>query len=115
MDDHCGTVMPVVSLPHDSVMVFVSKPLPIALRTGGKGVQPDACRGSRRHDHIVVVPEHIVFFGQKIRHRVTGRDVRQKPERVLEIGQQARVRVWKRRPRTGLQALHRLRRMSDPG
>jgi len=35
MDDHCGTVMPVVSLPHESVIVLVSKPPPMAWRTGG--------------------------------------------------------------------------------
>ena len=35
-----GTVTPVVSLPHDSVMVFVSKPPPIAERTGGNASSP---------------------------------------------------------------------------
>ena len=29
-------MIPVVSLPHESVIVFVSNPLPIAARTGGK-------------------------------------------------------------------------------
>ena len=38
--DHCGTVTPVVSFPHDSVIVFVSKPEPIALRTGGNAASP---------------------------------------------------------------------------
>ena len=40
IDDHCGTVTPVVSLPHESVIVLVSKPLPIALRTGGSASSP---------------------------------------------------------------------------
>ena len=40
MDDHCDTVTPVVSLPHESVMVFVSKPAPMALRTGGNASRP---------------------------------------------------------------------------
>ena len=40
MDDHCGTVTPVVSLPHESVMVLVSNPLPMALRTGGNASSP---------------------------------------------------------------------------
>src|SRR6478672_2986493 len=40
MDDHCGTVTPVVSLPHDSVMVWLSKPLPMAWRTGGNASSP---------------------------------------------------------------------------
>ena len=40
MDDHCGTVTPVVSLPHESVMVLVSSPLPMALRTGGSASSP---------------------------------------------------------------------------
>src|SRR3954453_6620890 len=40
MDDHCGTVTPVVSLPHDSVIVLVSNPLPMALRTGGSASSP---------------------------------------------------------------------------
>ena len=40
MDDHCGTVTPVVSLPHESVIVFVANPPPIARRTGGKASSP---------------------------------------------------------------------------
>ena len=40
IDDHCGTVTPVVSLPQDSVMVLVSKPLPMAWRTGGSAASP---------------------------------------------------------------------------
>lgn len=40
IDDHCGTVTPVVSLPHESVIVLVSKPLPMALRTGGSASSP---------------------------------------------------------------------------
>src|SRR6516162_1619606 len=40
MDDHCGTVTPVVSFPHESVMVLVSNPLPIALRKGGRASSP---------------------------------------------------------------------------
>jgi len=40
IDDHCGTVTPVVSLPHESVMVLVSNPLPMALRTGGNASSP---------------------------------------------------------------------------
>jgi hypothetical protein len=40
MDDHCGTVTPVVSLPHESVMVLVLNALPIALRTGGSACSP---------------------------------------------------------------------------
>ncbi|OQB94359.1 MAG: hypothetical protein BWX84_00218 [Verrucomicrobia bacterium ADurb.Bin118] len=40
MDDHCGTVTPVVSLPQLSVMVFVSKPPPMAARTGGSAARP---------------------------------------------------------------------------
>lgn len=39
MDDHCGTVTPVVSLPHDKMMVLESNPEPIAARTGGS--EPD--------------------------------------------------------------------------
>jgi hypothetical protein len=33
IDDHCSTVTPVVSLPHDSVTVLLLKPLPMASRT----------------------------------------------------------------------------------
>jgi hypothetical protein len=40
MEDHCGTVMPVVSLPHESVIVLVSNPLPMAVRTGGNASSP---------------------------------------------------------------------------
>src|ERR1700678_3930683 len=40
IEDHCGTVTPVVSLPHESVMVFESYPLPIASRTGGSAASP---------------------------------------------------------------------------
>ena len=40
MDAHCDTVTPVVSLPQESVIVLVSKPLPIARRTGGKASSP---------------------------------------------------------------------------
>ena len=40
IDDHCGTVTPVVIFPQESVMVFVSKPLPIARRTGGNASNP---------------------------------------------------------------------------
>src|SRR5882757_5939866 len=40
MDDHCRTVTPVVSLPHESVIVLVSNPLPMALRTGGRASSP---------------------------------------------------------------------------
>ena len=40
MGDHCGTVTPVVSLPHDKVMVFESNPEPIAARTGGSAASP---------------------------------------------------------------------------
>src|SRR5690349_19964503 len=38
--DHCETVTPVVNVPHESVIVFVSQPLPIALRTGGSASRP---------------------------------------------------------------------------
>jgi hypothetical protein len=40
MDDHCGTVTPVVSLPQESVIVLLSNPLPMALRTGGSASSP---------------------------------------------------------------------------
>jgi len=40
IEDHCGTVTPVVSFPHDSVLVLVVNPLPIALRTGGSASRP---------------------------------------------------------------------------
>ena len=54
MDDHCATVTPVVNLPHESVMDLLSKPLPIALRTGGSASSPIPAAvpaaGARRDD-----------------------------------------------------------------
>lgn len=40
MDDHCGTVTPVASLPHDRVIVLLSKPLPMASFTGFNAANP---------------------------------------------------------------------------
>ena len=36
-------------------------------------------------DDLVLVPEGVVLLGEQVRHRVTGRDIRQKPERVLHV------------------------------
>ena len=99
--------MPVVSLPHDSVIVLLSSPLPMALTHGRQRIQPDARRGTGSDNHRVVVPEDVVLLRQQVRHRVTGRNVGHKPERVLQVGQQAHVRIGKRWPRAGLQVLHR--------
>jgi hypothetical protein len=52
MDDHCGTVTPVVSLPQLSVMVLLSKPLPMALAHRRQRIQPDARRCTRGDDHL---------------------------------------------------------------
>ena len=90
------TITPVVSLPHESVIVFVSKPLPIAGRTGGK--QRARRRPSARdREHLVVVPEGVVLLGEKVRHRMTRSDIRKKPERVLKVRQQSNVGVRERR------------------
>jgi hypothetical protein len=112
MDDHCGTVTPVVSLPHDSVIVLVSKPLPMAWRTGGSASKSDARASGGSNDWIVVMPENVLLFCQQVRHRVTRRDVGQKPERVLEIRQQGDVRIWERCSRPGLELFHCLGRIA---
>ncbi len=52
-----------------------------------------------------------MLLGQQVRHRVAGRDVGQEPERVLQVGQQAHIRIRKRRPRAGLEMLDRLGRV----
>ena len=65
--------------------------------------------------HLVVVPEGVVLLGQQVRHRVTGRDVGQEPERVLQVRQQAHVRIRERRPRAGLEVLDRLGRVLRRG
>ncbi len=57
------------------------------------------------------MPEDVLLLGQQVGHGVTGRDVGQKPERVLEIRQQAHVRIRKRRARAGLKVFHRLGRI----
>ena len=80
MDDHCGTVTPVVSLPHDSVMVLVSKPLPMAFRTGGNASSPMPADAPAATMHLILVPKDVVFLGKQVRHRVAGRHVGQKPE-----------------------------------
>src|SRR5205823_4256778 len=46
-------------------------------------------------------------LGEQIRHRVTGGDVGEEPERVLQVGQQADIRIWKRWPRARLEMLDR--------
>ena len=48
MDDHCGSVTAVVSLPQDSVMVLLSKPLPMA---------QDADLDSTDHDAVPSVAQ----------------------------------------------------------
>ena len=52
------------------------------------------------------------YFCQQLRHRVAGRDVRKEPERVLQVGQQAHVRVRERRLRARLQMLDGIRCVS---
>ena len=48
---------PVVRFPHKSVMVLVSNPLPMALRTEEQRFQSDARGGTGGNDNLVVVPE----------------------------------------------------------
>ena len=40
IDDHWGTVTPVVSFPQDRTIVLVSEPEPMASRTGGSALRP---------------------------------------------------------------------------
>ena len=51
----------------------------------------------------VIMPEDIVLLRQQVRHRMTGRDIGQEPEGVLQVRQQAHVRVREWRPRPGLE------------
>ena len=78
---------------------------PDGLAHGRQRIQPDARRRTGGDDRLVVVPEGVVLLGQQVRHRVAGRDVGQEPERVLQVGQQADIRIRKRRPRAGLEML----------
>src|SRR4051812_5811748 len=74
-------------------------------------MESNPCRRSGSDDDVVPVPEGVVLLSQQVRHRLTGRDVRQKPERVLQVRQQARVRIRERRPRARLEGLDGLRRV----
>ena len=80
IDDHCGTVTPVVSLPHESVMVFGLETAPDGLAHGRQRLQTDARRGASGDDRLVIVPEGVVLLGQQVRHRVTGGDIWEEPE-----------------------------------
>ena len=95
-------------------MVLVVEAAADGLAHRRQRIQPDPCRRTGGDDDLVLVPEGVVLFGQQVRHRVARRDVGQKPERVLEVGQQAHVRIRERRPRAGLQALDGLRRVLAP-
>ena len=58
------------------------------------------------------MPKDVVLFRQQVPHRMAGRDVGQEPERVLQIGQHAHIRIGKRWPRTRLQMLGRFGRIA---
>ncbi len=66
-------------------------------------------RKSGGQNNVVTVPENVVPLGEQVRHRPTCRDVGEKPERVLQVGEQPRIRIgeWWRRFR--LEAVHNLR------
>ena len=56
------------------------------------------------------MPKDIVFW-QKVSHRSTCGDVRQKPEPVLQVRQKPHIRIGERRPRARLQAFDGLRQV----
>ena len=98
IDDHCGTVTPVVSLPQVSVIVLRVEAAANRLADRRKRREPDARAGASDDQHLVVMPEHVLLLGEQVRHRVAGGHIRQEPERVLQVGQQANVGVRERWP-----------------
>jgi|LakMenEpi03Aug12_release.lakeMendotaPanAssembly.Ray.scaffolds.fasta_scaffold130682_3 hypothetical protein len=60
------------------------------------------------------MPEGVVPFLQQVGHGVTGSHIGQKPEGVLQVGQQPHIGVGEGGPGAGFEMLDGLRRVATP-
>ena len=97
IDDHCGTVTPVGELAARKRDGLGLEAASDRLSDRRKRIQPDPSRSTGDGQHLVVVPEGVLLLREQVRHRMTGGDTREEPERVLQVRQKPDVGVRKRR------------------